>query len=261
MFKSATPNHDVMIIDGNVDRRMRLKSATANANNCFGDVQLCADFSIATDRLKKLRDRVIVFVSEDFSKTSLNAFIEIAKNTCAGRDSAYILNISPKQASDASVLSAGLKGVDGLLLEPFSVDTLVSTTNNAAKIYYERRTERENNLVTILVSKMLRTVDILATSKATGVAPGEAVRQYKDLGSAIQHLNPRLKEFYYEQLIEQSLRAKVPAELELFLARQTLLETKIEQTAKDQALELNEGSQGSIHKSSQMSRILRGLKR
>ena len=230
---SYSNNYDVMIIDSNVDRRMRLKNATVSAESYFGDVQLCADFSIATDRLRKLRDRMVVFVSEDFPKSSLTAFVEIAKNTCAGRDSAYILNINPKQSNDATILCAGLVGVDGVLLEPFSVDSLITTTEEAAKLYYQRRTEREKRLVGMLVSKILKSIDSISTAKAIGNEPGAALCQYRDLGSTIKHLSPAMREYFFEQLIEQSLLAVVPPELTLYLARQRKYQEGIVERVKE----------------------------
>jgi hypothetical protein len=226
-----------MIIDSNVERRMRLKNATQHAAKTFGDVQLCSDFYVATDRLKHSKDRVVVFMSEDFAGASLNAFIDIAKTTCAGRDSAYILNVGQRHANPSSVINAGLKAIDGMLVEPFCVDSLITTTESAARLYYERKQEREHGLVKMLVSRMLVAIDTIATAKATCSAAGEAVRDYKDLGATIQNLSPKLVSFFYEMLIEQSALAQVPADLEAFMVRKAmralLSEDSVEQTVSE----------------------------
>ena len=238
MLEPRSEDHyDIMIIDSNVERRMRLKNATQHATATFGDVQLCPDFYVATDRLKHSKDRVVVFLSEDFAGASLNAFIDIAKTTCAGRDSAYILNVGHRHAQPAAAINAGLKGIDGMLVEPFCVDSLISTTHSAAKIYYERKHEREQGLVKMLVARMLVAIDTIATAKATCSAAGEAVRDYKDLGATIQNLSPKLVPFFYETLIEQSALAQVPPELEAFMVRKAmraaLSQDSVEQTPSE----------------------------
>lgn len=221
----STQLYDIVVIDESNDRRMRLKAATSSAG-IFGDVTLCRDFRVGLDKLKEGRDRVIVFVASGVSETSITTFTKKAKETAKGRDSAYILILDSSSSSNAAIAGSVLEGVDGVLLEPFSVESLLETTKVASTIYLQRRREREESAISCIIQNVLKNVDDVSSLKARGLSPGEKMRELKDSKEIIHSISNGLKQFYYSQIIEQSQLAQVPAELKAFWNNQATQEEK-----------------------------------
>lgn len=217
--------YDILIVDEDNDRRMRLKGATVAAN-LFGDVQLCKDYKFAISKLREGKERMIVCVGGSESKATLDTFLKQAKGTSGGQDSVYIVSFNGSNSSEASIAKSVLDGIDGVLLEPFSVDSLQDVTNLAAAVYQQRRRAREEAAVKCLVESVLKNLDTVSCLKAMEEAPGEAMKALKEFKEVLQTLDPGLQKYYYSMLIQQSEASVVPPELTAYKERRAIEEAK-----------------------------------
>jgi hypothetical protein len=207
----ALEKYDILVVDPNRERRMRLKAATASVLS-FGSVALCSEFKKGLEVLKDGDQRIIVFVGPESGEKSIRTFIDEAKQTSQGQDSAYLILLSG-ETGKAGLTSSILDGCDGVLLEPFSVDSLVEVTTLAASTHRQRRRAREEAAIAHLVPSALNTLDAIATSKVTGSSPGEKVRDLKVYAKAIQGLDESLRTYYFNLVIKESEAMKPPHEL------------------------------------------------
>jgi hypothetical protein len=207
----ALEKYDILVVDPNRERRMRLKAATASVTS-FGSVALCSEFKKGLEVLKEGEQRIIVFVGPESGEKSIRAFIDEAKQIPQGQDSAYLLLLSG-DTGKAGLTSSILDGCDGVLIEPFSVDSLVEVTTIAASTHRQRRRAREEAALAHLVPSALNALDSIATSKVTGSSPGEKVRDFRLYGKAIHGLDESLRAYYFNLLIKETEVMNPPQEL------------------------------------------------
>src|SRR5437868_2155840 len=112
---------DAIIVDPDADRRMRLRSATI-ALPQFRKVEQCSIFHQASQYIQTGEALTIFFISSTFEKNLLREFIDSAKTSQRGCDSAYILTMPSRTQDTKHVADGMLQGADGFLFEPFSVD-------------------------------------------------------------------------------------------------------------------------------------------
>ena len=189
---------NAVIGDPDLLSRMRLKQATGALNE-FGVVQplsnleeilhvLGADEGDRTD---------VVFASHTFSSQELMRFVESAKQTKFGRDAAYVLLLKNKEQAGA-VGQMVMKGFDGFLCEPYSIDQLVEITQLAARIRAERESVREKFAMTLMEKDIMSQLDIIATIKALGFGNAKTLDRLKELAQSVSQLPSESLPMYYD---------------------------------------------------------------
>lgn len=231
--------YDILVVDNDPERRIRMKYATSAAKSIFGHIAVASELNKGLDSLKSLHSRVVIFVGDSFSGPRVGTFIEQAKSARAGLDSAYVLQAASTRTSPVEVYANVLQGLDAVLKEPFSVDELVDTTHAAAQIFYKRRAEREGKAIAALVSRTLDALDKIATSKAIGDSPGELIQELHQSKTVIAALSDDLKATYYHELGIQAAAAKVPLELTRYLESKVDYEQRVFERARQKVSSLD----------------------
>ena len=226
-ISSSTPTkkYDGIVIDADPDKRMRFK-AISHASGMFDELILVPDFRTALSRLSRGRERIVIFVGEDTSPDALPRFIQEAKASACGQDSAYVLSVKPHHTDDRTIAGATLKGMDSILAEPFSVDGLTSVTSLAATVHAGRRKARLQAAMKLLAKSTLDRIDQVSTAKALEREPGEAARELRLCHDEIRALEPELIAFFVGEILEQSEHRPVPAELAVHLAAEQMREAR-----------------------------------
>ncbi|MBX7139405.1 MAG: hypothetical protein K1X83_15665, partial [Oligoflexia bacterium] len=145
---------DALIVDADTNRRMRLKNATA-AQHQFGDVVMTQSLDSAVERLAGMKSCIVAFLSSEFPQTQVSTFIQKAKSLPAGSDCAYISVLAVQHQTSSDVAMGIMNGLDAMLKEPFSADSLLVIAELAQQISDERRAEREAAAVRFLVTDLL----------------------------------------------------------------------------------------------------------
>ncbi len=200
---------NVIAVDPDFDRRMNLKSATLSVPD-YSKVNFTNTFDAALKLLQEDTPMVIVMISSALPQSEIIRFVQEGKRTRNGIDSAYILLTRPENQTSTEISWAVMNGIDGFLLEPFSVDALINTSHLARTVYQQRKHSRIEAAVEILVRDALEQLDIVAVELTGGKGPGHAIRTLRELGTAVQQLEPDAHGVWYQTLIRASENA-VPA--------------------------------------------------
>jgi DNA-binding NarL/FixJ family response regulator len=191
---AAVNKYDAIIIDSDIETRMRLKQATTAVVD-FGKVQQLGDAWEAIAKLKGKERCDVVFISSRLGKEDTTNFIRDAKSTPQGQDAAYVLVLKGEQDS-GTVAHNVMLGADGFLVEPYSVDQLTEITALAARVRRERSQAREEAALRFLLSDIMKV--------------GRSTRKFKDLCGVLLSLQGDSRELYYQVAIDMFESAPPP---------------------------------------------------
>lgn len=197
-----------LIIDPDMPGRMRLKQATTPINE-FGMVTPMANVNEATVFLKGEKITDVVFLSARLPQEQLGPFIAMSKQTKGGQDAAYV--IIKKDQGDASAMAEIMMlGGDGMLCEPYSVDSLLEITLLAARVRKERASERHKIALGIMVKDLISQLDLVCCLKANNCELGLSIRKLKDVSAMIQALDAESLPVYFEVMQQAFIDAPLP---------------------------------------------------
>ncbi len=208
-MKHKVERYHTIIVDSDLERRMRLRQATAMVQY-FGEVTAVSELREAISKLQGDRVCDVIFMTSHFPQEEIDAFVKEAKQTKHGQDTAYVLLVGVDKQDSADLAKNIMGGLDGFLLEPYSVDSLVDITRLAAKIKGDRRVAREKAALNLLISKIITQLDVVAYAKRLGSEGGHSVKQLKELGEQIQRLTGESLSMYHELAIEAFCAAPLP---------------------------------------------------
>jgi DNA-binding NarL/FixJ family response regulator len=204
--------YDTLIIDPDMDTRMRLKTATSSVIQ-FGKVQLLNSLEDAQSNLDMGRPWDCIFVSYRFKKDEVAGFIKQAKEKKAGEDAAYVLILQTQEQSSSVVAESVMIGADGFLFEPYSVDQLVEITELAARVKLERSQEREAAALNFLLRDVMHQIDLIAYLKAVGYDVGRGMKRFKQMCTVFQALEGESLGVYYGIAVETFSEAPFPKQI------------------------------------------------
>ncbi len=203
---------DAVIVDCDLDTRMRLKQATASVHH-FGKVSQATTLKDALGKLTVEVSTDVCFLSYRFDREEVLGFIREAKNTRGGQDTAYIVVLPQKDQSSSTVATSVLAGFDGFLFEPYSVDQLIELTQLAAKVRKERAGAREEAAIKFLLNDLINQVDQIAYLKAAGYDMGPSMKKFKEISSALTNLAPDSKQKYTQIAVDTFEACPLPKKI------------------------------------------------
>jgi len=193
---------NAIVIDPDFNARERLKQATRMLQE-FGKVVPLAGFQNARDLLSRDDSYDIVFMSPRLGWEVALQYINQMKETMWGRDLAYVLILGQEDNVHSTIAKSVMKGADGILLEPFSVDALLETTHLAQRVKTQRRTTREEKALRFLVQELIDQIGIYAVLKKRGARASVTKEVLKNMSSVLRELEPDLLIRYFEIVLEQ----------------------------------------------------------
>jgi response regulator RpfG family c-di-GMP phosphodiesterase len=204
--------YDSLIVDPDMDTRMRLKTATTSVVQ-FGKVQLLNDLEDAMNSLEVGRSWDCIFLSYRFEKDTVAQFIKEAKEKKGGEDAAYILILQTNEQSSSVVAENVMIGADGFLFEPYSVDQLVEITELSARVKKERSQEREAAALSFLLKDVMHQIDLIAYLQSVGYDVGRGMRRFKQMCTVFQRLEGESLGVYYDLAVETFSEAPFPKKI------------------------------------------------
>ncbi len=205
----STYQYNALIIDSDVQSRMRLKQATASVGE-FGDVEQIGAIRDGLQRLGGEKRCDVVFLSHNFSIEETTHFIREAKKLKQGQDSAYVLVLRGKDQESASVATSVMQGADGILFEPYSVEILVELTKLAARIRKERSDARERVALNLMLTEIMNQLDLVAFLKSCGLETVRSQRKFAELCEVIRKMEPEKIALYHDVAISTFAAAPLP---------------------------------------------------
>lgn len=203
---------DTLVIEPDAHARMRVKGATS-AVPTFGKVHQVANLTEGMEKLKNVERMDVIFLSAVYSKEETAAFIKQAKEMKSGQDGAYILVMKTQKQESSTVAQNVLVGADGVLFEPYSVDSLVEITVLAARVKGERAKSREEAAIRILVKDVIDLISVIAHLKGQKMETGKQQKALREKCGIFDTLSEEMRKLYLEIAIEEFQNA--PAEVSL----------------------------------------------
>lgn len=204
----STKKYDAILVDPDLNSRMRLKAATTSVHN-FGQVVQCGTLEEALGRLKGNDNCDVIFISYRFSTEDVQKFIRQGKEAPKGQDSAYIQVLKSNSGDSSTVAQNVIGGADGLLFEPYSVDYLLEITNLAAKVKKDRSSAREKAAIQVIVGELITQVDQLAFLKQANMDLSRALKKLGESTAIIKSLSPESLQIYYSLAVDSFEAAPV----------------------------------------------------
>lgn len=201
--------YDALIVDPELDTRMRLKQATTAVHN-FGKVFQVGSLREALQKLQGDSPIDVIFINNRFERAEVDQFIAQGKESSQGQDSAYVTVMQAKDQQSATIADTMLKGFDGLLFEPYSVDVLVEITKIAAKVKGERRAQRELAAIKFLLGDVINQLDQISYNLSQGKEVGPSFKKFKDAAVVLKSFEGEKLAKYYEIAVDSFMNVPVP---------------------------------------------------
>lgn len=199
---------NAMIIDSVAASKIRLKQALTSIPrfNAITPVNYLKDALEAFKENQQHYD--IVFVAQAFTKEESAAFIKAAKSLTVAQDAAFVLLLKSSQGADLA--GTMVIGFDGMLAEPYSVDSLNDICELALKVKCERGVAREQAVMSLMVSEVSKQLDAVAILKTCGYETARGMEKFKEACRNFRHLSEdTLKS--YENVAEKIFGSAEPA--------------------------------------------------
>ena len=204
--------YDTLIVDSDIDSRMRLKTAMV-AVYTFGKSVQSVDLHEGLHKLQGTDPFDVIFLSYRFPKEEVINFIKQAKETKTGQDAAYVLVLPTKDQDASTVAQNVMTGADGFLFEPYSVDLLVEITQLSSRVKAERSATREKAALAMIVHEVVNQIDQLSYIKACKMDLGTSMRRLRDTCSMFKDLDPEKLAVYFECALKAFEEAPIPTQI------------------------------------------------
>ncbi len=177
--------------------------AVGKAAELFNEVQSRVALDKALE-LMNIHSFQIVFIEEELFNSSAD-FLEKAKASQGGRTSTYILLRKAKEFEAHSVVSNMLLGIDSLLNEPFSIDSLQEIIRISFELNNKRNAEYRKKLIEIALVDVLTYIHSMADNISRLRTRRASARSLDKLRATISACAEADPDLYFEVLIERFL--------------------------------------------------------
>ncbi len=232
-------------IDPDTRTRLMLKHAMSLV------VQFDSIYSVGNERaaLELLSEFKydLVFVSDKLGKERISKFIKQAKKTEYGEVAGYILLCS-NQEDSKGLTNSLLEGADGMLLEPYSIDSLEELSLLAAKIKAKRVEEKRKAALSYISSDVLRCVDLMSQAVFLNHPTAIIKKTVKNINNFISNYeNGAILNLYLESLADAFSKVERPVQI-VQACRYRGPSQRIKKQEEKKIIESMESSMGDIEK-------------
>lgn len=222
-----------VVIDGNPVTRARLREA-ASAVYLFEKVEQATQL---TEGLKILTERAkvdLVLMSNQFGQEEIGEFIESAKKTRTGEDSAYVIVMKGSEANNVNVASSMFIGAHSLLFEPFSVDQLTEITKLADEIRATNTGARKRAALQLLIQNLMTEFDKITVYLARGLNIEKAIKKFQASCAVLRKFDQESFDLYFSLAMNCFEEAKPPSDAVAYNGVSKRLREKMENKLKQQ---------------------------
>lgn len=152
--------YNCLAIEPNSKSRVLLKQAMSLVTQ-FNAIKLVRSDRVALEHLKDGENYDLIFISDSFGKAMISQFIKKAKETDVGAFAGYVL-LSSGQNDTRTLARSVLEGIDGVLIMPYSINSLQELSLLAAKVRHLKEEEKRKNALRFLTSNVIYSVDIMS---------------------------------------------------------------------------------------------------
>ena len=192
----------VLIIEPDRAAQRRLKQALNSAFD-FGDIYIANDFTDVFKVLSKIEVCDIIFISNRLNKHHVSDFIQETKEKLSTRDASNILLLDYTNGDSTSIATRMLEGIDGFLVEPYSVEALQDIAKTAKEVKKAKSSAREKSAIRILVKEIMLQIDHIVELKKMGAPAKISQKVLEEMTGAIRCLESEAIDSYFHILMEE----------------------------------------------------------
>ena len=201
-------NLKAFIIDSDSTSRLMLRQVMTT----IPDFKMVLQFSSPTEALNSLSASSAVdvaFISYSLGKQIVKNFIDQAKNSPAGQDTAYVIILQNQAEGKALLAEIMMNGGDGILCKPFSVEQLREITHLSLRVKKERFENREKAALSLLVPEIAKQLDLVCSIKLSGIQPESSFRVLKEQSQKIIQRGEASFEIY-SSILKAHMKSATP---------------------------------------------------
>ena len=201
--------YNCLAIEPDSKNRMILKQAMSLVAE-FNHITLVRNDKAALELLRSGSAYDLIFISDRFDKNKISQFIKKAKEFDSGFLAGYIL-LTSTQNDARTVAKSLLQGIDGVLIEPYSIDSLQELSLLAAKVKEQREEEKRKIVLSFLASNVIYCVDIMAQAIILSHSANSIQRTIKRVNESILSLGSNnILELYLDILSKSFMKVQKP---------------------------------------------------
>ena len=201
--------YNCLAIEPDSKNRMILKQAMSLVAE-FNHITLVRNDKAALELLRSGSAYDLIFISDRFDKNKISQFIKKAKEFDSGFLAGYIL-LTSTQNDARTVAKSLLQGIDGVLIEPYSIDSLQELSLLAAKVKEQREEEKRKIVLSFLASNVIYCVDIMAQAIILSHSANAIRRTIKRVNESILSLGSNnILELYLDILSKSFMKVQKP---------------------------------------------------
>lgn len=189
-----------LIVEQDNAARLRLKSALSALPE-FGAIQWAAAGQEALGRLSAMGDCDVVLVSSRL-ESDIASFLEAARRTVEARDAAFVLIMKANDQDASTVARSALQGIDGFLVEPYSVKSLGELIELTMRVRRDRALSRQRVALTLLLKQVIDQIDVTACLKGNGYGAVVSMKTLEEMCLVLRTLDADGLSVYFELLTE-----------------------------------------------------------
>lgn len=178
-------NFRVLILDPIPQNRVVLWEAVS-AEPHFRKVVAAKSIDEARSILSQGGEFDLILISSVIEKELLKEFMEETRRSPGSKEAAFVSVVRALEQDADKMAAALVEGTDGLLLSPFSVHALGEIAAIAARVRLEHEKKRRDAAVRLILSDVIRDVDILAKLFIDEESPARSKRKITALMQMIK---------------------------------------------------------------------------
>lgn len=202
--------YNALILEPNGESRMRLKQVLRLMKR-FDWITTLNRPDSRQNVAELLQEIDVVFISHRFSPDAVSEFVQQGKKLPRGKEIAYVL-LQSKGLSASEVTLQYLYGADGVLLDPYSVESVEEIVNLAEQIKQGEQDRRFEMAMRLLIKELRAQVTHLAEVVKTGRPARVSRVVLKDMCNVLREFDEEKLAMYFDLLCEVMPDVPPPAE-------------------------------------------------
>lgn len=192
-----------LVIHPELDARMRFKTA-ASALTCFNGLSLVSSLEEGRSKIDKEKNIELIYLSSRYDQAVSSEFIKYGKSG-PSKAAGFLLMVNGNQIKSQAMASYLLDGIDGVLPEPFSPESLQKSTERVASVVHGRK---KKLAIEMIANQSVDLVERLSDNFRRGLPAAQSLKSLQDAKKILTELDEDEFQFYVNHLVTAFASAK-----------------------------------------------------